>query len=158
MIKYSSKKSLTFIELLLVTVIISIFLGLAAPLVRNTARKTTFKSFVNKIFFFLDYARSHSIVKNEVVEAVINLDNNTITLISEGSKERILKEAYIPDGINVDSEIEKIYFFPDGSTQEFEIFIYDGYGGKSYIVSKGFDGKIRIEKEPARGDDLLLTQ
>jgi len=142
---FSFPKGFTFIEIILAVAIFSILLGLSFPIINRNIKSFNFKSFVNKTYLILDYAKTASTLKNEILKASLDLDNSKIVL-TEIDEEVILKEVEIPQKISLDPDKEKIAFYPDSTLQEFNIIIADGRR-QAKISSKGFDGKILLDLE-----------
>jgi hypothetical protein len=84
----------------------------------------------------MDFASTRAVLKNKTVEVNFDLDEGVISLADTPTK------VYIPSGINIDFEEEKIMFFPDGSSQAFKITITDARQSKSIVKSEGFEVKI----------------
>ncbi len=147
---YRLKKGFTLLELLLVIVIISILLGVSTPLIKRNIESTSFKSFINKSYFLLDYAKTLCIFKNTILEVNFDLNGNRIILIEKGEKGEEFKTIKIPKGLHFEIEKETILFYPDGTMEEFEIIISDNEQRKAVISSKGFDGKIRTDQRPLK--------
>ena len=141
------RASFTLLELILAVIIISIFLGIALPLVNKNIRDLRFSSFLNQAYLFFDYAKTASILENEILDLRLDPEEKSITLIGKTDGEKVLKKLKIPERIYFESEQVKISFYPDGTCQEFEIIIFADSSRRSLISSHGFDGKIRIDEE-----------
>ncbi len=141
----SSLTGFTLLELLFVILIISVILGLSMPLIKKSVNKASFKAFVDKSYFLLDYAKSYAILKTKVLEVKLDLKERKIVLSERESGNKDgdkLLEIKIPESIKVESQKENIPFFPDGTMEEFEIIFSDGEAGYSRIYSKSNEGRI----------------
>lgn len=136
----------TLLELMLVIAIIAVFAAVSFPALKKTIQATEFKSFSDKIYLFLDYAKTQSVLRGVVLKVKIDQDDKIISLIEtrEDSNEGILYKITIPAGINIESEKEEIFFYPDGTLSALEINIAGARSRRSSLVSKGIDGKIII--------------
>ncbi|UCC95464.1 MAG: hypothetical protein JSW40_01620 [Candidatus Omnitrophota bacterium] len=142
------RTAITFLELLLTMVIVSVLVGSSLPLVKRNIQSTSFKSFVNKTYLFLDYSKTQAILKDIVLEVRLDVENNSLFLSKRGTEsDERLDEIQIPNNIHLDLDKEKIVFYPDGTSQEFKFVISDKHQRHSTISSKGFDGKIVVDVE-----------
>jgi Tfp pilus assembly protein FimT len=144
-----SSKAVTLLELLLIVVILSVFLGLSLPYLNTNVRKMSFRSFVNKAYLFLDYAKAHSILTNRILIAQFDFEDNRLYLAAEGEEKAVLEDLTIPEDYTLEIENEKIIFYPDGTLQEFKLLIRAESENTSVISSKGFDGKIIVDNQKA---------
>lgn len=140
--KTGSKRSFTLIELLLVLMVIGILAGVSAPALRTSVRNAGFKAFIAKLYLFLDYARSRSTLKNVVLAVNFGDDTKTIFLKEQDD---VVNRIAVPDDIVVQSKDRQVLFYPDGTSQQFQLLVQAGDRQKSVILSRGFDGKIKIE-------------
>jgi len=123
-------------------VVILVLAGAAVPSLKNSVRNAEFKGFVNKLYLFLDYARSRSTLENMVL--AVDIDNERkVVLIKE--KDLELNHVDIPSGTLVQSKQPEVLFYPDGTSGQFELLVQAGDNQRSVIVSQGFDGKIKIK-------------
>ena len=128
------KKGFTLLELILVIFIISVILGVSFPLIKNSINSYRVRSFVNKAYLFLDYAQTKATLSNKKLKVSIDLDEKLILLSDEASR------LAIPDDISLQTEQEEIVFYPDGTSDEFELVI-----NEVTLSSRGFDCKIQVE-------------
>ncbi|MFH1504736.1 MAG: prepilin-type N-terminal cleavage/methylation domain-containing protein [Candidatus Omnitrophota bacterium] len=137
------RKGFTLLELLLVTAIISILAGFTYPLARKSIKAAEFRTFTDKVYLFLDYAKTQAIIKNTVLEVEFDLEENKIFLVKNGEDTgNVLSQIQLPVKISLRPEGEKIIFYPDGTIDKFEVNI--SHDTRSTVVSsKGFDGKIK---------------
>lgn len=140
------KQALTLIELLLVIFIIAIVLGLSTPFLTRNIENTKLNAFVNKVYYLLDYAKNRAVLKSEIMQVNFNTNENKIVLKNKEDQTNISRSLNIPKEINLQLSDEDIYFYPDSTLQEFEIFIHNNRK-KFKIFSLGFNGKISINEE-----------
>ena len=74
----------------------------------------------------------------------VNIDNEGKTLLIQ-EKDTVLNHIDIPADIQIQSAVPQILFYPDGTSQQFELLVQTGSDQRSIILSQGFDGKIKIK-------------
>lgn len=139
------RNALTLLELLLIVVIISVLLGLSVPYLNKSIKNSKFKSFADKTYLFLDYAKNRAIIRAIILQMRFDQEKKQIVLEERETKQKIFRSVKIPDGINMQLSNEKINFYPDGTLQKFEVVIYNDKR-KITISSLGFDGKIILNE------------
>ncbi|UCB56655.1 MAG: prepilin-type N-terminal cleavage/methylation domain-containing protein [Candidatus Omnitrophota bacterium] len=122
-----NKSGFTFIELVLVTLIILIVAGLAAPLFRRPFSSIQLKNTSQGIVNLLRYAQARSIAEREIQR--IDFDNFKI-----------------PEGISISSESDFINFYPDGSADKTEIKVSDNKGKTFTITTQRNTGYVKVEE------------
>ena len=137
----------TLLELLLVIVIIAVLLGINLPLIKNNIEGVSFKSFVNKVYLFLDYAATQSILKTVIIKAWLDVKENKLFLAQIDNEGEALFSLPLPGDVSVEFDNEEIVFYPDGTSREFKIIISGGDERSFTISSAGFDGKINIDED-----------
>ena len=144
MYRFKKRRGFTLIELLLVITIISVLAGVSFPFIKNTIQSTRFKSFSNKTYLFLDYAKTQAILRSIVLKVRIDLDNAIMVIIETDDElvESVVYKINIPEKVSIESENEEIFFYPDGTLQPIQITISDDKGRSILVTSKGIDGKI----------------
>lgn len=151
--RFPSLSGFTLLELLLIVLIISVILGLSLPFIKKNVNSASFKTFINKNYLFLDYAKTHSVLKGKILKVKINLEEKKIVLWEMKSKNEEgdkLLEIEIPGNISVESEKENISFFPDGTIEEFGIIFSDDEARFSMIYSKSNENKIIREDDKSK--------
>lgn len=139
------RSALTLLELLLVIVIISVLLGLSIPHLNKSIKNSEFKSFADKTYLFLDYAKNRAIIKAVILQMRFDQEKKQIVLEERETKQKIFRSVKVPDRINMQLSNEKIIFYPDGTLQKFEVVIYNDKR-QITISSLGFDGKIILNE------------
>jgi prepilin-type N-terminal cleavage/methylation domain-containing protein len=137
------KKAFSLLEVLLTTIIILILASVSFPLLKKNIKTAEFKSYVNKTYLFLDYAKTQSIIKNVVLEVKADFQRNELVLTEREEYEQapILSRIRISENIDIKLEPEKIIFYPDGSLEKFTMEFLDSHHS-AVISSQGLDGKI----------------
>jgi len=145
---WRNRKSFTLLETLLVVAIISILAGFTFPLARNSIKAARFRAFKDKVYLFLDYAKTQAVIKGKVLEAEFDSQAGQVRLLGKdgGAEQEVLFKAGIPDEIRVKFEPDKVIFYPDGTIEEFEVSIC-GDKREAVFFSKGFDGRIALKDD-----------
>ncbi len=148
--KVRAKSAFTLLELLLTIALVGIILGVSIPSLNRSIKNTKFRSFVDKTYLFLDYAKNHAVLKSVILQMRFDQEENQIFLEERETKQRVLRTVKIPEKMSFEIKEEEINFYPDGTLQKFEIIIYDeddDSNRRIKISSKGFDGKIVVNRE-----------
>jgi len=142
------RRGFTLLELLLVLVIVAVVLGLNAPVFKNNIAKTSFNSQLGKIYLFLDYAKTQAITREAIIKLEIDSENKKIALFKTGAGEgvELVSELKAGDSMDLGSSKDEVLFYPDGTTDEFEVYLSAGEGMQATIFIRGFDGKIEIKQ------------
>lgn len=140
-------RGFTFIELVLVAVIILVAAGLSVPLFRKSFSSLHLKTTCQDLVRLMRYVQTKSIVERRVCRVNFDLEKAFFwpTVQDETSrgeykeiKGRWGKAVKIPNGILVESDIEDnasfISFYPDGSSTKAEIKLHDKKG-KTFIIT-----------------------
>lgn len=120
--------------------ILALILGLSFPFIKASIRNYDFRSFVNKTYLFLDYAKTQAVLNSKEVKVRIDQDEKTILIFKDDKADKI----NIPESIALKTENDTITFYPDGTSNEFELTITSA-GSDVVFSGKGFNGKIEIE-------------
>jgi type II secretory pathway pseudopilin PulG len=135
-------KGITFIELFLVLIIITVLAAIAIPQFNNTFPSLALKTFSLDLKNFIEYLRARSIAEARLIELEINNANKQYWAKFEGEI-RHLKDYSIPAGIKVEAE-KVINFYPDGSIDDFKIILVNKRGESITLSAKGALSEIKI--------------
>jgi len=145
-----NNSAVTFIELLLVVIIIGILLGISVPNLRTTLDNFALENFVKNIYTFSLYLQASAI--SQARPYCLNIDQDKSAIwgsykSEEGFEALTARYALgykIPAGVTVllePPDKNKIYFYPDGTTdkasikftnrekKELSLVIQGGWGG-----------------------------
>jgi len=141
-------KGFTLLEVLLVVAIISVLAGFTFPLARKSIKLARFRACADKVYLFLDYAKTQAVVKAEVLEAEFDSESNEMFLMKrqDSGKQESLFKMVFSDDIKVKLEPNKVVFYPDGTMEEFEITVFSPKRSAVFF-SRGFDGRITRESD-----------
>lgn len=153
-------KAITFIELLIVILIIATLAVLSVPQFRKTFNSFEFSGFVKDIYYLSHYLRESAISKGKVY--CLNIDTQksapqfyaTCQPDSEAGAQwvrlegRFAKIYRVPQGATILSiepaDKKNIYFYPDGSIDSVTIILAYAKTETSLII-RGASGAIQIK-------------
>lgn len=138
------------LELVLIVVIIATILSLTLPILKKSLKNSYFKSCVNRVFLLFDYAKTQAILKNTIVEVKFDFSDKKIVLleVDDGEDNSLsLYESFLPEKIYFQLTQEKILFYPDGTSQEFEVVISDDEGRRTVISTEELIEKVKVNSE-----------
>ncbi len=139
-------KGYTFIELICVVVIIGVLAGVSMPLIRNVFLGAQLESSAQELSAFMDYLRQRSLTESAVIRLHISPDSAEYWAAVNGAPQR-LKTRRLPSGITVESDLEDIYFYPDGRIDKADIRFTVSSGGIILLTTRGILGGVKIIHE-----------
>lgn len=153
----SRTKALTFIELLIVIVIIGILVGISIPQFRKTFDNFELENFVKDIYYLSRYLQASAISQAKIHYLNIARAEGKFWATYKVEDEfkniegRFGKIYMAPKGviISIDQahqpEKEGIYFYPDGSIDEIKIDFENRHNHKVSLIIQGAVGDIKIQ-------------
>ena len=147
-------KALTFIELLLVIIIIGILTGVSIPQLRKAFDNFALENFAKDIYYLSRYLQGSAIAGGKIYYLNINKDKGEFQATYKEENEfkniqgRFGKIYKALDGIIVSlepSERTGVYFYPDGSMDKIRITLENQYKKQLSIITKGVAGEIQIQ-------------
>ena len=166
------RKGFTFIELLVVLVIISISAAFVGPRIAGSMSNMNLKTASRKIAATLRYARSQAVSESRTYAAFFDLDKNRVTIkggvtsgngedendgIARNQKNRLLKSYTLPDDVRLDKGVSgeqeidsgffQIIFLANGASSGGGVFLRNDRGNQ-YVVTVDFvTGTVRLERD-----------
>jgi len=128
----------TFIELVLVILIISSLAALAVPGFRRTFNNMQFEQVSSDISGVLNYAAANAIFKRTECRVIIDKDKQCFYV--EGTS----RVYGMPRGIKIDSDKESVLFYPDGRSQSITITL-SGTDKIRTFSTEGTRGYVKIK-------------
>lgn len=147
----------TFIELLIVVIVIGILIGVSIPQFRKTFDNFELENFVKDIYYLSRYLQGRAIGEEKICCLNIALEKKELwaTYKGEGEFKKIEgkfgKNYKFPERVNVtlnpmgQSEITSIYFYPDGSIDRITITFENRHKKQVSLIVKGAAGVIQIQ-------------
>lgn len=159
-----SPRALTFIELLLVAVLIGILVGVSIPQMRKTFDDFELENFVKDIYYLTHYLQTSAIYQGKIFCLNINQDegffyatykeNDEAESNSEPKKieGRFGRDYKPPEGTSIfiepltePLEVTTICFYPDGSKDKIMITLKNRHEKEITLSIKGAAGEIQIQ-------------
>ncbi|MCX5712169.1 MAG: prepilin-type N-terminal cleavage/methylation domain-containing protein [Candidatus Omnitrophica bacterium] len=143
-------KALTFIELLVVIIIIGMLAGLAFPNLRRSFNSAQTEEFSRQLQFTMNYLRDKSVVEQKVI--FLSFDPQGKSYSAWFQAQNLMFKTYsLPAGIDIriskksNPDDPAVYFYPDGRIDAVDIGI--ACAGKSIILTtEGVFGKVKIKQ------------
>lgn len=150
----------TFIEILMVIVILGVFVAMATPHFRNTYFELELASQARSLAKFLTYAEERAVVEGKAYQFEIDPVERRYWLTAEVEKEqegeegthfariegRYGRTVTLPNSITVASDKGRILFYPDGSSDPFSLSLKDQEGRELVLKNGKPFGVVRVEE------------
>ena len=142
----NEKKSLTFIEVLIVVIIIGILIRISVVQLKGLYLNLLLKNTCRQLQSFMNYISQHSIVRGEVV--YLNIDNDNKKYWAEAGDGKIaLRARRIPDAINIESQKQQIVFYPDAKIDKITIKLINPDNESMILTTEGVYGGVKLKEQ-----------
>jgi prepilin-type N-terminal cleavage/methylation domain-containing protein len=146
-----AQSAITFIELLIVIIIIGVLSAISIPQFKKTVENHALEAFVKDIYYLCRYLQASAISQEKVFCLNINQGEHKFwgTYI-EGDEfkkipDRFGKTYQAPADAIISTDKPVIYFYPDGSIDTATINFDNEYNNKISLIIKGALGEIKIQ-------------
>lgn len=146
-IKGSGRRSngaLTFIEILIVVVILVILSASAMPNLRTAVTNVQLDTSARQLQTLMDYLRQRSIIDGKVV--ILNIDGNEF-LAKFNGEDAVLRKYSIPGRIKAQSDKPEVFFYPDGRIEAIEIVLTAKNNSRRVLTTRGVYGAFKLLPE-----------
>ena len=143
MTSVTGKRSVTFIELILVIGIIVILAGISIPLFRGTFSNLELDAFARELQGTMNFLRQRAIVEGRVILFNIDTDRQEYWAQIQDESAR-LKTYRIPAEIRLECENKEIAFYPDGDIDKVDMKITHQNNRSFILTTKGVFGGVKI--------------
>ena len=135
----------TFIELVLVVAIIGVLIGVSIPNLKVKNYDIQLHTGSRRMQAFMNYLSHRSIAQGEAICLTIDKERNEY---SAGIKaqENSFKTQHLPRYIAIESDKDKICFYPDGKITEVDIKLSIAAGAGIFLTTKGVLGGVKIRE------------
>lgn len=144
--KLRSAAGVTFIELLLVILLVGILAGVSYPLLRYNFYGTQLPVFSKRMQATFMQLRERAIVEKKVVYLTFE-EGNKKYRINIGNESRMIESFVVPEKISVETEQEQIAFYPDGTIDKVTINLLSPGRAAVNLTTKGVFEGVRFETE-----------
>jgi len=143
---------LTFIEIFLVIIIISVLVGISLPNTKKTFNNLQLNSFTRQLQDFMNYLHERAIVEEKIIYLNIDKENNEYWAKIQDGQDR-LRTYSIPEELTIeiikkiDTGDKQILFLPDGSIDKVTIKINNRDNQSIILTTEGLFGKAKIQTQ-----------
>jgi Tfp pilus assembly protein PilE len=142
-VRKTPPEALTFIELMLVVLIIGVLAGVTLPRFGRSINNLRLNDFASRLKEQINYWHERAIVERKPV--VLNIDpvSSEYWVRFSGSQER-LNSYQVPSGLNMQAEQQQVVFNPDGSIDKITIKIINSDKQEINLTTQGVFGGVKV--------------
>ncbi len=144
----------TLLELLVVTLILMVLVGVSVPKFGRTFRHLQLQVFASDVAKLLTYANRRAVATGEVLRIHFDVDGRRywLTRAQEASPEEKFERvsdkfgrvASVPGSISIASSTREVTFYPDGRADRFDMFIFDDSQAGYRLVTDVRTGRVKL--------------
>lgn len=155
---FSPKRSFTYLELLVVLIIIGIVAGVSIPRFRSTFDNFELENFAKNIFYLSQHLQAEAITQKNIYCLNISLESKEFWGTARSAQDgafrklagRFSRHYKAPENCEISLEPAgqaEIFFFPDSSSGigESKITFKNSYGREFSLIIEGSSGAIKIQ-------------
>lgn len=147
----------TFIELMIVILIIGVLVGISMPSLSVSARRFSFSQNVSRIQAFLRYIQRHAIAEQRTYRVLFEArggGQRVEWLEQDAGQERweTLSSSLVPETLGIVTMMWRnensvaIVFYPNGTASSVELAVEDAQGNQA-LIQTSVSGEIIVEKK-----------
>jgi len=153
-----SKRGFTLIELILVTAIILVLVGLSTPLFERTFADLVIKSTTYNISKLIDYGWEKAVFQRKIFKMSFDSSHGKYQLLEmddsvhppqppvyKAAKGMVGRVFMLPHGLSLKGSTNEIIFYPDGHCDEAKINVINGKGSGYTIFLNGRGTSLEIK-------------
>ncbi|MDD4938541.1 MAG: prepilin-type N-terminal cleavage/methylation domain-containing protein [Candidatus Omnitrophica bacterium] len=151
----NDKKGFTFIELLIVVIIVAILTGVSAPKLKRAFDNLSLQNFVKDIYYLSCYLQARAISEGRTYCLNIDKDSGFLrpayqeadTTLKEITG-RFGKGLNVPEGVIITESPkgkESIFFYPDSSVDKVTLAFENKSKDTATLLLKGISGEIKMQ-------------
>ncbi|MDD5729676.1 MAG: type II secretion system protein [Candidatus Omnitrophica bacterium] len=129
-------RAFTFIELILVVIILSVLTAVSLPRIKSAFLSFELNNFSGRLETFIGYLCQRAASEGQIIYLSFDNAGKEYRAQIKGSQEKA--QAYkIPAGITVETEQKEIAFYPDATTDKVDIIIKNSLDKSITLTTKG---------------------
>ena len=136
----------TFIELMLVILLISVLAGLSVPLIRHASADLELKDTSFTLAKMISYAQEMAVLESTTYQLNLDPAKSAFWLTRSGEviKSKIGKKFRLPHDLTLETKARGVLFYPDGRADDAEISIIGKNAGGTMIRVKGLLNEVEV--------------
>ncbi len=147
------KRGFTYIELLLVIIILGILTSISAPSFKNSFNDLKLNNSAKRIAILIKQLQAHAFSRTEIFCLEVRSQEGVLQPLSKVNfrwqplKTRDIKTVILPQGINLllsPKDKMRIYFYPDGSIDKTDVILESGKNRKIILTLEDITGNVKI--------------
>lgn len=139
----NSATAFTFIELLIVIIIIGILTGVSWPQFKKAFNTLQLNSFSQTLQSAMNYLHNRSVVEGKIIYSYIDNEKKEYWAQEKDSPNR-LKTYPLPPGITIETDKQEVFFYPDGQIDKVTIELINPDNQKVVLTTKGVFGGVKL--------------
>lgn len=150
----TSKKSFTFLELMVIILIMGILLGVSLPHFKKVSENFGFENFIKNIYFLTLHLQSRAIADSKIYYLEIKkntlefqpylLNGDEYVKLSAGVFGKIQRAPLGTSLLEDPRDIPGLHFYPDGSCDSATLTFKNNNDQKTSLFIKGMTGEIQL--------------
>jgi type II secretion system protein H len=158
--RHGAEAGFTLVELLVVTLILAVVVGICVPQFRSTFRHLQLQVTASDVATLLTYASRRAVTRGEMVRIHFDADGRRYWLAradeaaSAVAFEKISgkfgRVATVPGPISLAPSTRDVTFYPDGRADRFEMLIVDDSQAGYRLVTDARTGRVNLSERHGR--------